>query len=179
MFGKSPTAVGIGADYRLLPGSIAIDAGDNALVSGEIEGAKDMYGTPRVLNAKVDVGATEYDWRPAFADRIGRRLVLTDVSPSVTTNAIGGISIPSGTVAGTVPLKGFYDFTFDVTGGTLEVSLDGESVGIYSAGAHTVRVRALDPATEFHFAFLADAENPGAAIIKSVLPVHGLVISVR
>jgi hypothetical protein len=105
--------------------------------------------------------------------------VLTEVSPCVTTNAAGGISISSGTVAGTVPLKGFYDFTFDVSGGTLEVTFGGEIVGTYPAGAHTVRVRALDPATEFRFAFLADAENPGTAIIKSVLPVHGLVISVR
>jgi hypothetical protein len=179
VFGKSPTAVGIGADYRLLPGSIAIDAGDNSYVSGEIEGAKDIHGTPRVLNAKVDIGAVEYDWRPTFSDRIGRRLALTDVSSSVTTNAASGIIIPSGTVAGTVPSKGFYEFTFDVSGGTLEVTFDGEIVGTYTAGTHTVRVRALDPATEFRFAFVPNVENPGGAIIKSVIPIRGLVVSVR
>ena len=178
-FDQSAAKIGIGADYRLLPGSVAIDAGDNSFVSGEIEGAKDIHGTPRVLNAKIDIGAVEYDWRPAFADRIGRRLVLTDVSPTVTTNAAGGLIIPSGAVAGTVSSKGFYDFTFDVSGGTLEVTFGGEVVGTYPAGAHTVRVRALDPAKEFRFAFLADAENPGAAIIKSVYMLKGMVLSIR
>ena len=179
MFGQSLSKIGIGADYRLLPGSIAIDVGDNSYVSGEIEGAKDIHGTPRVLNAKVDIGAVEYDWRPTFSDRIGRRLALTDVSSSVTTNAASGIIIPSGTVAGTVPSKGFYEFTFDVSGGTLEVTFDGEIVGTYTAGTHTVRVRALDPATEFRFAFVPNVENPGVAIIKSVIPIRGLVVSVR
>lgn len=179
LFGQSLAKIGIGADYKLNPDSIAIDAGDNSFVSGEIEGAKDIHGTPRVLNAKIDIGAIEYDWRPTFADRIGKRLTLKDVSPSVTTNAAGGIIIPSGTVAGTAPSKGFYDFTFDVSGGKLEMSFDGESVGTYADGTHTVRVNVADPAAEFRFGFVPDAEDPGAAIIKSVLPVRGLVISVR
>jgi hypothetical protein len=105
--------------------------------------------------------------------------VLTDVSPSVTTNAAGGLIIPSGAVAGTVPLKGFYDFTFDVSGGTLELFLGSESEGTYTDGTHTVRVNVLDPAEEFRFTFLADAENPGAAIIKSVYMLKGMVLSIR
>jgi hypothetical protein len=144
-----------------------------------VEGAKDVHGTPRVLNAKIDIGAVEYDWRPAFADRIGRRLVLTDVSPTVTTNAAGGILIPSGAVAGKVPSKGSYDFTFDVTGGTLEAAIGGEIVGTYADGTHTVRMNVLDPAAEFRFRFEPDAENPGMAIFKSVVSVRGLTISVR
>ena len=83
-------------------------------------GDTDVYGTPRILNGAIDIGAVEYDWRPAFAQAVGKNLTLTDVSPSVTTNAAGGLLIPSGAVAGTVVKGGKYVFAFTLSGGSLE-----------------------------------------------------------
>ena len=178
-FSQSATKINVDADFRPKAGSIAIDTGDETYATYDYGAEKDIYGTPRTLNGKFDIGAVEYDWRPVFAAGIGRRITLTDVSPSVTTNAVAGILIPSGVVAGTVPTKGFYDFTFDVSGGTLEAAIGDEIVGTYADGTHTVRMNVLDPAAEFRFRFVPDAESPGMAIFKSVVPIRGLVLSVR
>ena len=179
LFGQSATKINVDADFRPKAGSIAIDTGDETYATYDYGAEKDIYGTPRTLNGKFDIGAVEYDWRTMFAAEVGKRISLTDVSPSVTTNAAGGILIPSGAVAGKVPSKGSYDFTFDVTGGTLEAAIGGEIVGTYADGTHTVRMNVLDPAAEFRFRFEPDAENPGMAIFKSVVSVRGLTISVR
>jgi hypothetical protein len=179
LFGQSATKINVDADFRPKAGSIAIDTGDETYATYDYGAEKDIFGTPRTLNGKFDIGAVEYDWRPMFAAEVGKRISLTDVSPSVTTNAAGGILIPSGAVAGKVPTKGFYDFTFDVSGGTLEAAIGDEIVGTYADGTHTVRMNVLDPAAEFRFRFVPDAESPGMAIFKSVVPIRGLVLSVR
>ena len=167
-------------NYKPNPGSKVIDAGNNALVSGGVEGAKDILGTPRVLNANIDIGAVEYDWRPTFAERVDRRLTFTDVSPSVTTNAAGGVKIPSGALAGTVAVDGTYSFTFEISGGTLEAFVGGVSAGVYSeAGEQTIRLEIPDAATEFRFVFTPDAETPGAAVLKKISSNKGFVITYR
>ncbi len=50
-------APGLG-DYRLLPGSPAIDAGDNSAVPEDI--TIDLAGNPRIYGSIVDLGA--YEW---------------------------------------------------------------------------------------------------------------------
>ena len=173
-------AMKVDADYRPMFGKfLGIDAGATECLSPEL-GDKDVYGTPRVLNGAIDIGAVEYDWRPVFASNIGKRIALTDVSPSVTTNAVGGLLIPDGVVAGTVPSKGFYDFAFAVSGGMLEAFAGGESVGTYSdEGEFTLRMKMSEAGAEFRFVFTPDAENPGSVALKSVVPIRGLVVSIR
>src|SRR5690606_34300683 len=46
-----------GADYRLLPNSPAIDAGDDSLV---LPGETDLLGNPRIVGDHVDIGAYEF-----------------------------------------------------------------------------------------------------------------------
>jgi hypothetical protein len=173
-------AMKVDANYRPVFGKFwGIDAGATECLSPEL-GDKDVYGTPRVLNGAIDIGAVEYDWRPVFASNIGKRIALTDVSPSVTTNAVGGLLIPDGVVAGTVPSKGFYDFVFAVSGGMLEAFAGGESVGTYSdEGEFTLRMKMSEADAEFRFVFTPDAENPGSVALKSVVPIRGLVVSIR
>ena len=46
----------LAGDYRLVPGSACIDAGNNAYASGDV----DLDGNPRRVNGVVDIGAYEY-----------------------------------------------------------------------------------------------------------------------
>lgn len=166
--------------YRPILGSFAgIDAGD-AAYSSEALGDRDLYDTPRVLNAQIDIGAVEYDWRPVFAQAVGKRLTITDASPSVTTNAAGGLLIPSGALAGTVAMGGYYySFTFAISGGTLEAFVGDASAGVYSAGEQTITLEIPNSTTEFRFVFTPDAETPGAAILRQLVSNKGFVISFR
>ena len=141
---------------------------------------RDAYGSLRALNVKIDLGAAEYDWRPKFAHAVGKKLTLTDVSPSVTTNAAGGLLIPSGAVAGTVAEGGKYVFTFTLSGGSLEAFVGGESAGVYSsAGEQSVVMEIPDAATEFRLVFTPDEEGPGSAVLTKISSDRGLVVSFR
>ncbi|MCL2347719.1 MAG: right-handed parallel beta-helix repeat-containing protein, partial [Planctomycetaceae bacterium] len=51
-------------DYRLVPGSQAIDKGSNALLPGEL--SHDLAGNPRIVNGIVDMGAYEHDGSPVM-----------------------------------------------------------------------------------------------------------------
>ena len=173
-------AASVDAAYRPVLGSfVGIDAGDGSRVSASM-GARDVYGTPRVLNGVIDMGAVEYDWRPTFAAAIGRRIVLADVSPSVTTNAAGGLRILSGAVSGTVPEGGKYSFAFDISGGTVEAFVGGTGVGTCAVdGRHSIVLNIPDAETEFRFAFAPDAEGIGSAVLVKVASNRGLVITYR
>ena len=51
--------IGLDANYRPRHGSVVVDAGNNELSVGLL-GEKDIYGMPRVVNGKIDIGAAEY-----------------------------------------------------------------------------------------------------------------------
>ena len=173
---NSSLQVSVDGEYRPTFGEfVGIDR-RGAIYSDAI-GDKDAYGNPRIMNGEIDVGAVEYDWRPKFAQEVGKKLAITDVSPSVTTNAVGGLLIPSGAVAGTVADGGKYSFTFELSGGSLEAFVGGESSGVYSeAGEQTIDLTIPDSATEFRLVFTPDAENPGSAVLKKIASDRGLVI---
>ncbi|MBQ2630374.1 MAG: hypothetical protein IJG13_11915, partial [Kiritimatiellae bacterium] len=60
------------ATYSPVLGSfVGIDKG-NAAAASEAVGDTDIYRTPRILNGALDIGAVEYDWRPAFARELGK-----------------------------------------------------------------------------------------------------------
>ena len=146
-------------------------------------GDKDVYGNPRVLNGAIDVGAVEYDWRPKFAQAVGKRksltLTLTDVSPSVTTNAAGGLLIPSGVVAGTISECGKFTFAFELSGGSIEAFVGGESKGVFPAGGQPVVLEIPDADTEFRFVFTPDSESPASAVLRRISAGKGFVVSFR
>lgn len=70
-------------DYRLAAGSPCIDRANHAYVDDRF--GTDFAGDLRMQNARVDVGAYEYDWRPAFAAALdGSGITVTDITPFVT-----------------------------------------------------------------------------------------------
>ncbi len=171
-------------NYRLEIDSPAIDvlsyADDLGGMARMLLSSCDVYGSPRVLNGAIDIGAAEYDWRPTFAQVVGKRVTLANVSPSVTTNAAGGLLIPSGAVGGTVSECGKYVFAFELSGGSLEAFVGGESRGVRSAaGGHKIVLDMPDADTEFRFVFTPDAESPGHAVLKGVGPGGGFVVCIR
>lgn len=117
-----------------------VDAGDAAYLPKELVSAGDLAGNLRVMNGRVDAGAYEYDWRPDYSTALAKRRVeVTDVPSDAT--------LDGKTLAwtdGTVKLdwaKGNFDsaFEFDVAvadGASLEVTLNGETLGTYTASQH-------------------------------------------
>jgi len=75
-------------DYRLAAGSPCIDRANHAYVDNRF--GTDLAGEMRMQNARVDLGAYEYDWRPAFAAALdGAGMTVSEITPFVTyvTNA--------------------------------------------------------------------------------------------
>lgn len=182
-------AMQVDAEFRPVFGSfVGIDAGDASVSAAEV-GDTDMYKTPRILNGAIDVGAVEYDWRPKFGSEIGRRFTVTYASPTVTTNATGGLKLDGTTgafgdralpvcVAGTANEAGRYEFRFELAGGSAAAYvgdvLSGEASG---AGSHSIWLNVPDAAAEIRFVFTPDQENPGAAVLKRFANGRGFIIT--
>ncbi len=179
LVGKSDAEINVDADYRPLPGSVAIDFGDNSLMSQGIVD-EDIYGTPRVLNCNVDAGAAEYDWRPVFMSELGRRFRMEYASPMVTTNATGGLLMMDGMIAGRAISAGPYELTFNVTGGSLVVYVGGVLAGESSGtGEQTIRFQVADATAEMRIVFTPDIENPGEAVLKRFVSARGFAVTFR
>ena len=158
---------------------VGIDMGD-ASVSSAALGDTDIYGTPRILNGAIDIGAVEYDWRGVFAGKVSKRFSMTYASPSVTTNASGGLLIRDGNIAGTAVSAGTYEFRFELVGGNVAVYVGDELVGeCTDDGAQTIRLKVSDVSDEIRFVFTPDVENSGYAAIRELACLRGLVMSVR
>ena len=184
-------AAKVDSEYRPKLGEfVGIDAGDAGYSSAAL-GDRDFYGTPRILNGQIDIGAVEYDWRPTFAAELGRRFTMTYASPTVTTNATGGVKLEGDVgalgeralpvcIAGTVNEAGPYAFTFALSGGSAAVYVGGVLAGAASgAGEQSIRFDVSDAAAEIRFVFTPDAENPGAAILRKFAGARGFSISFR
>ena len=171
-------AMQVDSEFRPVFGSFAgIDRGDNS-VSTEALGDTDIYGTPRILNGALDIGAVEYDWRPAFAAALGRRFTMTYASPSVTTNATGGLLVEDGAVAGTANSVGSYAIAFALTGGSLAVYVGGELAGESSGtGEQSIQFRVANADDEIKFVYTPEAQS--TAVLKRFSGAGGFSISFR
>ena len=172
--------VDVASGYAPVFGSFAgIDAGDASLLpvgSGNV----DVLGNPRILNGAMDIGAVEYDWRPVFGGKIGRRFDMTYASPSVTTNVSGGLLILEGGIAGKAVSDGIYEFRFELSGGSVSVYVGDALVGECSdSGTHAIRLKITDATDKIRFDFVPDAENAGYAMIREFANARGLVMSLR
>ena len=131
----------------------------------------------------------EYDWRPKFGSEIGRRFTVTYASPTVTTNATGGLKLDAATgalgdralpvcVAGKANEAGRYEFRFELAGGSAAAYvgdvLAGEASG---AGSHSIWLDVPDTAAEIRFVFTSDQESPGAAVLKRFANGRGFIIT--
>ena len=178
------------ADYRPVLGSfVGIDAGDASANRETYD--KDVFGNPRILNGAIDIGAVEYDWRPKFAQELGRSFRMTYASPTVTTNETGGVLIPAdcGTlgdravprcVAVAPTATGKYELRFRLDGGSAEVYVGGvlaeEASG---AGEHSVRLNVADVADEIRFVFTPDVEDAGSALLRALCRANGFSVTIR
>ena len=104
---------------------------------------------------------------------------MTYASPSVTTNATGGLVVADGEVAGTVGLEGDYELAFSLTGGSLTVYVGGEVAASAIAGDQSVKFSVPDTTTEVRIVFTPDAETPGSAVLKRLLAMRGFVLTYR
>ena len=182
------SAARVDSGYRPILGSFAgIDAGDASVSSAEL-GDTDFYGTPRILNGLIDIGAVEYDWRPTFNQQIGKRFTLTYASPSVTTNAAGGLLFgvdgdsvdnrPS--IAGTAISAGAYEFRFEMTGGSAQVYVGGVLAGEASGtGEQSIQFNVPDTTSEIRFTFTPDELDPGAVLLRKFAGARGFSVTVR
>lgn len=178
--------------YRPVLGRFAgIDRG--GAYSSEALVYTDLYGTPRILNGAIDIGAVEYDWRPKFAEELGKRFTVTYASPSVTTNAGGGlvmgdvrgapalpmIALPY--VVGTVSRAGKYELAFSLTGGSLAVYAGDALVAESSdPGDQAMVFRIADATEEIRFVFTPVASDTlGAAVLKQFASACGFSIDFR
>lgn len=179
-------------NYRLASDSPAIDLlsykDDLNAMCRRLMDFRDVYGSLRALNVNIDLGAAEYDWRPKFAEKIGKGLTLSEASAFVTTNTAGelvmggsfGENSLSGYFAGTVAEPGSYLFTFEIPGGTLKAFVGGVAAGEYStAGETKVRLRIPDATTEFRFVFAPDSGAPGLATLRQIAPIRGMIVILR
>ena len=88
-------------DYRPhVSVSRALDAGDLTMVDTNLCGVTDLADAPRVMNGKMDCGCYEADWRPRYAQAIGRGVTVTDVTSDVVLRENGHVFVPAGASIG-------------------------------------------------------------------------------
>ena len=175
-------------DGRPLPGQcIAIDAGDAAWLDryGILGRETDLSGGQRIYNARVDVGAYEYDWRARYAAILaGRKATVTEATPGVRETSTPAVLIPDGNrIALALDLAGRTDLVAQVKGmvtgsGTLAVKINGETVKTWTAadGDFTWKGPALSDPNAVTLSF----EGDGLAEVRSCRAVSvGLVILFR
>ena len=118
--------------------SVAIDAGDNALLANLLyNDGTDYAGTQRIYNRTVDIGALEYDWRETYARTLtpSQRFSVTSADPEVakTGDAVevfdGALGVVCNAAGSTVNLG------VEVLGnGTLTLFMGESAVATFTKG---------------------------------------------
>ena len=188
----SKSAMGIDAEGRpASAASVLVDRGDNDLywMSTFAPGDEDLEDGQRIYNGTIDIGCFEFDWRGDFARALGRSrsLVVSAASPSVTTNAAGGLLLPGDGAAlaatwtnRSAPHGAEYSFAAQVTGdATLSICRDGDSEPWAtldaSSGAATLSFRSDAATNELSFVLSGD----GAAVLGGFSKRNGAVLLMR
>ena len=152
-------------------------------------GDEDLEDGQRIYDGTIDIGCFEFDWRGDFARALGRSrsLVVSAASPSVTTNAAGGLLLPGDGAAlaatwtnRSAPHGAEYSFAAQVTGdATLSICRDGDSEPWAtldaSSGAATLSFRSDAATNELSFVLSGD----GAAVLGGFSKRNGAVLLMR
>ena len=165
----------------VLGSNAGIDAGEVKYASSYL-GDKDIYGNPRVLNGKMDIGAVEYDWRGRYREDLGARVTaVTEASPAVVETEERTVRIPSGTLVGKFKLSGGTTMlNFKVQGGTLTVYIGEKRVGEFGAADAKQSVElASDESDEFRLVFEPSAADGYAEIDRLTKGTSGIIFIVR
>ena len=162
-----------------------IDAGLNDICPATLRDGFDLAGTRRVLNGTIDIGAYEFNWGVPWGSAIGGKRLVIDDMPSDATFANGKLAFTDGTVSMTWD-KGNrnapYIYNVRVTGnGTLTVTVNGETVGTYTAadGAKELRFTSELASNAIQFAYAPGDGDVGGAELYGFNHSGGLVISFR
>ena len=79
-----------------------VDAGDKTIYEAVFPAGwsqfkeADFACGQRIYNGQIDVGCGEYDFRGDFAGMLGKRAVISEMGPNVTTNAVPNVVVPAG-----------------------------------------------------------------------------------
>ena len=122
--------------YRPLAGSGLIDAGSNETFAAKFPAdcqGLDWAGGQRIYNGTVDIGAGEFDYRPAFAKELAKRYLVVDTAtPTVELGEEDGLTMKDGDALDLrweLILEGACSFKVTVTGeGVATVTVDGADV---------------------------------------------------
>ena len=153
------------ADGSLQKGSPLVDIGSNELYRTEMAGTGDLAKGQRIYNARIDIGAYEYDWRGEFSRAIGhsRSFSLSEASENVTLAEGGGVLLRGGESIGVVwdrPGSVSRDLSFDVDcsgEGNLTYSFGGESFTVaVGEGKKTVSLKGISGRLELSIAFAGE-----------------------
>ena len=170
-----------GACTPIFGQNAGIDAGDAAYVPewAVAFSDKDIYGNPRVMNGRIDIGAVEADWRPAYSGLLGRSAVVEGVSASVRIED-GVLTIPSGAISGKFTREGSAVATFEITGnGKLSAWLDGKLVGEFTAGTTEATLGQAVEGSTFRFAYEPGENDTGYVCLRSLGARRGMVLIFR
>ena len=168
--------------YRPLAGSPAINAGDQTLLASlEGDATTDYAGIQRVYDGEGDIGAYEYDIRPAMSALLYKNATVTAAAPAA--RIVGEtITLPSGEVAATIAQSGLSRFLVpvQVTGtGTFSIYVGDAAEPIATAmspsGATELKL-ALPAGETARFAYEPGANDTGAAILGSLVSASGMTI---
>ncbi len=175
----------LAVDEGLVPvigANAAVDAADGDAYDAATWGDRDVYGSPRQANGRrLDVGAVEADWRPAYSAAVGRRFKVTAADPAVELVA-DGVKIPAGaSLAATVGradrANGAYVLKATVEdGATCAVAQDGDAAAPLASGANEVRY-ATGATGLSDFVFSADAL--GSTVLSSLKADTGALVILR
>ena len=168
--------------YRPLVGSPAINAGDQALLSNLTgDAATDFVGTQRVYDGEVDIGAYEYDIRPAMSALLYKKASVTAAAPAA--RIVGEtIVLSSGEIAATIAQSGLSRFLVpvQVTGtGTFSIyvgnAAEPTATATSASGATELKL-ALPAGETARFVYEPGANDTGAAILGSLVNASGMTI---
>ena len=171
--------------YRPLAGSPAINAGDKALLANLAGDATvDFVGVQRVYDGEVDIGAYEYDIRPAMAALLYKNATVTAAAPAA--RIVGEtIVLSSGEVAATIAQSGLSRFLVpvQVTGtGTFSIYVGSSSTAAATAtsasGATELKL-ALPAGETARFVYEPGANDTGSAILSSLVSASGMTVIFR
>ena len=171
--------------YRPLAGSPVINAGDQTLLASLAgDATTDYAGIQRVYDGEVDIGAYEYDIRPAMAALLYKNATVTAAAPAA--RIVGGtISLPSGEVTATFafPSTARFLVPVQVTGtGTFSIYVGNAAVPIATAtsASGATELKLSVPAGETaRFVYEPGANDTGAAILGALANASGMTVIFR
>ena len=153
--------------------SVAIDAGDNALLANLIgDGGTDYAGTQRIYNRTVDIGALEYDWRSTYARTLAasQRFAVAAVDPEVAK--VGdAVEVFDGALDVTCEASGRrLDVCVEVLGdGVLTIFMGDQPIASFEKGAaQTYTIRGTEPSglTGLRFEYAKAAGDERGALLS-------------